>query len=444
MLDDTTPRLAAIRAVIDAVAAFPDIPADTLTPHLDALPDQNRGKAVALHRTVLQRWLTLTALLNHGSKSPVEKFEAPVQAVLLVGAAELLFFDSPGYAVIDESVEASRSLNRLKALGLINALLRRVDELVESRSDRPWQPEPHQIPDGGGAVELCEPVLPPTTNLMRHLAVATSHPRPLVRQWIAGHGPDAATQICLAGIATPGTHAVDEHGNSQRWQESNAALRDWLARHPLRRVQDPASTQAITSAKEQNLSPATILDLCAGRGTKTKQLSGEFSEARVVAWDPDDARRSDLLQLQNQMDDRLAVREPKAGEAFDLVLLDVPCSNTGVLARRPEARYRWNADRLASLLELQREILQRGWQHTADGGYLLYSTCSVNSAENADQARWLLDAASVQGGPPTALVYEQQWLPRPGFLGTNDASEAGSPAGGGHDGSYHALIRRGG
>ncbi len=448
MIDPTNARRAAIAAIHDAVVAYPDIPADTLEPYLaqmSRLPGaaEQRGKAVALHRTVLQRWLTLTFLLNAGSRNPVEKFEPPVQAALLVGAAELLFFDSPAFAVIDETVEACRAMNRLKAVGLVNALLRRIAELKgEPREEDHdagraenvvWQPSTDTIPDAAGhALRLTQAVLPDTSNLVRHLSVATSHPRPLVRRWVEEHGEAAAQSMLQSGLRVPSVFAVDEQNASTRWGGSMAELSAWLDADPLRRVQDPASTRAV--AATDGFKPGFILDLCAGRGTKTRQLLVTHPDARVVAWDPDHARRADLFTLREALQAKagreLGVWQPRGDERFDLILLDVPCSNTGVLARRPEARYRWNPDRLGSLVEIQREIIDRALGLIAPGGVLVYSTCSVDAEENGDQAAWAVDLAKRRGLGGVEVVAESQLLP--GGTGENA-----------HDGSYHAVVRVG-
>ncbi|MEM1027073.1 MAG: transcription antitermination factor NusB [Planctomycetota bacterium] len=432
-------RDAAIYAVIDAILPYPDVPPDALAKHLEALPVETKPKAVALHRAVMQRWLTLTYLLNLGVKpgtNPVEKFEAPVLACLLVGGVELLLFDEPSYAVIDEMVARCRAMNRLKATGLVNALLRRLTELIsERRPDEPWTPGQDRLPDGqGGTVVLTEGVLPPTTNAVRHLAVAGGLPRPLIRRFVEEHGEDRAARIAASCVRTPGVYTAEGSSSPELWKGDD--LPGWLAEDWRRRVQDPAAALAVASLFDLSRRSATagrvatILDLCAGRGTKTRQLLATFHEATAVAWDPDQARRADLRSLRDTVGgDRIAVREPKPGERFDVVLLDVPCSNTGVSGRRPEARYRWSPQSLGTLVDLQRDILVRGLRHIADGGLLIYTTCSIDRAENQNQAVWLT-GHSADIGRSTKLLREHLQLP--GGSG-RDAT----------DGSYHAIIRIG-
>ena len=106
----------------------------------------------------------------------------------------------------------------------------------------------------------------------------------------------------------------------------------------------------------------------------------------------------------------------------DRLVLDVPCSNTAVLARRPEARYRFSAATIESLAELQRAIIEQTIHLLHPGGHLLYSTCSLEPAENHEQVEWIRRRFAAQ------LVHQS--LTTPSGTGTSY-----------HDGSYHALLR---
>src|SRR5690606_25577225 len=110
-----------------AAEHFPNLGAVELnTASLDA---RDRALALAIHRNVLQRWLTLEHFVNRHARQPLRDMEPAMQAVLLTGAAQLLFMDRlPAHAIVDESVQAARQLVRPKAAGLVNAVLRRVAE----------------------------------------------------------------------------------------------------------------------------------------------------------------------------------------------------------------------------------------------------------------------------------------------------------------------------
>jgi 16S rRNA (cytosine967-C5)-methyltransferase len=192
-------------------------------------------------------------------------------------------------------------------------------------------------------------------------------------------------------------------------------------------VQDPASSRAVELAK--GLKPRLIIDLCAGQGTKTRQLAATFPDAQIIACDPDE-RRSGILAQAFERHRRVRPATPddvhraQRGKA-DLVVLDVPCSNSGVLARRPEAKYRLTGKYLSQLVKLQQDILTQGRALLAPGGAMLYSTCSVEPVENDDQIAWACKTLGLSASGPGVL------LPGGG---------PGRPDREYHDGAFSALL----
>ena len=190
-------------------------------------------------------------------------------------------------------------------------------------------------------------------------------------------------------------------------------------------VQDAASGEPVRLVNP--LRPSRILDLCAGMGTKSRQMAMTWPESQIIATDKDPTRFNELRRVSSIHDNLSTVPFNQVQGPFDLVLLDVPCTNTGVLARRVEARYRFTDEGLAELVDLQRDILRRGWSLLAPGGHLLYATCSAEPEEGEEQALW---AISALGGE---LLRVHRRLPS-GVLG--------DPPAGYSDGSYSALLRR--
>jgi 16S rRNA (cytosine967-C5)-methyltransferase len=169
-----------------------------------------------------------------------------------------------------------------------------------------------------------------------------------------------------------------------------ADLDAMLSGHPGTWVQDPASAAAVGATGE--LSPELIVEVCAGRGTKTRQLARIHPRARIVASDTS-PHRLDALRALFGGHDRVLVAEPDrlaefAGRA-DLVVVDPPCSNTAVLARRVEAKYRFGPESLRTLAQLQRRITAEALRLRAGTGHLLYSTCSLEPEENQQQIKWM-------------------------------------------------------
>lgn len=422
-----------------AAERFPDLDPQTLD--TSRLTPRDAALALAVHRTVLQRWLTLRHLLAHFVRQPFDELEPAMQAVLLSAGAQLLFMDRmPARAVVNESVNLAKRMVRFGAASMANAVLRRLAEQVQATvRQTPWQPAADRLPLEDGYVQLASPLLPDPADTFNYWSAATSHPAQLIQQWQNEHGSETAQRLCLAGLRLPPALVAVETGfndppvDSWQWHErsgfvvwkgGHAELVDFLACHPDRRVQDPAAALAVAATAALPLK--LIVDYCAGLGTKTRQLAALHPTARIVATDADPDRLNALKRAFAD-DDRVVVTRPqKVADAFpghrpDLLLLDVPCSNTAVLARRPEARYRFGSRSQESLLELQRQIIRSSLPLVAPGAHVLYSTCSVMEQENQQQAAWLARQA------PARLVSEHLEFPS----GTGPHY---------HDGGYFALL----
>ncbi len=422
-------RLAAALVVVRLAARFPDLP--LAEPDTSRLSDADTRLCTAIHRHSLQRWMTIEAVLQGALRQPVAKLDPVVRGVMVNAGAQLLFMDRlPDYAVIDSAVALTRKLDRKRATGLVNTTLRKAAGFVAGPDDRPWTPAADAVPlaaadaDAPATVRLNRPLLPKPDNLLAHLSAAASLPLPLLQRWFKLFGRERATALALQSLASPRTYVIDQE-TPRLWEGTHAELIDFLAAAPGRRVQDPASLASVAVARSAGLTPTRVLDLCAGRGTKSRQLSAVFPDAQVDAWDPDPVRAVDLALAADAVDNLRALdAAPTAAgpPPYNLVVLDVPCSNTGVLARRAGARYRSTVRSRASLVALQQGIIAAGLRQLAPGGHLLYCTCSIDPEENQEQVQWAL--AHAQGG---ALRAENTLLPVAGPRG--------------HDGSYHALIQ---
>jgi 16S rRNA (cytosine967-C5)-methyltransferase len=130
----------------------------------------------------------------------------------------------------------------------------------------------------------------------------------------------------------------------------------------------------------------------------------------------ENARRTGATIIKTQLVDEAGLRMPSG--PFDAILIDVPCSNTGVLGKRPEARWRITPEGMYELSLVQEQLLRRALERLAPGGRLVYSTCSIDPAENQEIVRKVLPQF-----PNLRLIEEEQFVP-------------GRPA----DGAYQALI----
>jgi 16S rRNA (cytosine967-C5)-methyltransferase len=169
-----------------------------------------------------------------------------------------------------------------------------------------------------------------------------------------------------------------------------------------------------------------VLDMCSAPGGKTTHLAELMrNDGEVIACDAD----ADRLKTVNELCGRLGIgivrtrhlanEEPPAG-SFDAVLVDVPCSNTGVLGRRPEVRWRLTPGDFAHLVRLQTKLLLWAGERVRPGGVVVYSTCSIEPEENGGVVR-----AALRGLPEMQLEAEEEQVP-------------GRPA----DGGYWARLRK--
>ena len=371
---------------------------------VDGIEDRDLALAYAIDQAVARRWLTLVTVLQAKLDRPWARIQAPVQATLLVGAAQLLLMERvPDHAVINEAVDWIKP-HRAKAAAMVNAVLRRVAELrgekKELRSCSQTDPGSVLPLHDGWVLELREAVF--DKDPLQRLAQQTSHTPELLTRWAEREGFDRAADLARHGLVHPPiiltgaeTGSVDgcephEEPGFAVLIRNRAALVPLLAKHPGVRVQDPSSAAAVIATAD--LVPGLIVELCAGKGTQTHQLAEIHPQAHIIASDGNPGKLAALRET-FRGHDRVRVVQPDrlidhAGQA-DLVVVDAPCSNTGVLARRVEARYRCTPDALAALVDLQRQILVEALRLRGPGGRILYCTCSLEPEENQQQTQWL-------------------------------------------------------
>ena len=424
----------------EQVGRFPDLGLEG--PVVAGLDGRDAGLAGAIHHAVMRRWLTLKTVAGHFVNRPWDQVQPEVRGVLLAGAAQLLLLERvPDHAVVDEAVRWTKRRVRAKAGGMVNAVLRRVAELrdeVVAEHD-PERRDEMPLSDGR-AWRLNKEVF--HSDPITRLAEQTSHPRKLVERWIGMLGGNATMELARhslvhAPIVVTGLPEFNPLGNTNPpnplpgpppegegmsahaeegffvFEGSRNDLTALLEQFPGARVQDAGSAGPVGMTGD--LTPGLIMDVCAGRGTKTKQLAGLHPEAKIIATDKDDKRRGALREVFSGSDQVTVVEftdlDTYAGRA-DLLILDVPCSNTGVLARRVEAKYRQNEKYLADLVELQRRIVTGARALLSSGGSVLYATCSIEPRENGGQAAWMgkemgLEVGEARMGMPRGLPGEE-------------------------------------
>jgi len=360
-------------------------------------------------------------------------------AILRVGVYELLYCpNSPEHAIVNEAVESAKVLAGTRQVGFVNAVLREVTRrIADRRAALASSPTKRTLPqDDSAGCEFTIEILPdPAEQPVEYLSKAFSLPEWLVREWLGQFGFERAKSVCLASNRRPALYvrANTLKTTADKLLEIFHAERisAEIVEEQMIRVQSPAaiwklpgfaeglfSVQDLTASQAVRLlKPKTqwrILDLCAAPGGKTTQLAELTAEAaEIVATDIDSKR----LKMVEENITRLGISSVKVvpwaeldGEVkhnglFDCVVLDVPCSNSGVLSRRPEVRHRINKGLIEKLAAIQYQLLHKAAQLLHAGGKICYSTCSIQRTENNDMiARFIAER-------PFAVEIEQLMLP---------------------------------
>ena len=376
---------------------------------------RDKDLATELVYGALRRRGTLDHLLGEVSRISLRKVQPRILEILRLAAYQILFLDKiPASAAVDEAAKIARRVSSKGAVGFVNGCLRSLCRSIVGKREEPGDEPRAALPVGDGLYCVFRrPVLPcPRGMPAEHLAAAYSHPVWLVRRWLERCGEKATRRLCERGNIAPlivlrvnraratQETLLGELAGEGRWAKplggEHVALDQAGALAELRALREGLCTvQGIAaSAAAPMVAPTPgerILDLCSAPGSKACQLA-ELAEGRatIIALDISPRRAQQILANAQRLGARgiqplvadAATCERLCREPFDAVLLDVPCSNTGVLARRVESRWRLTEARLQNLAELQRRLLDAAAQVVRPGGRLVYSTCSLEAEEN--------------------------------------------------------------
>jgi 16S rRNA (cytosine967-C5)-methyltransferase len=363
---------------------------------------------------------------------PLPQREHLLRALLLVGLAQLDALALPAHAAVSVTAEAARLLERKPHVALVNALLRRATreawpqladpaiacsypDWIVARLQRDWPQQWHAILEAGNAIA------PTWLRVNARMATAPQYAERLHDAGIAATLPMFPAQALRldSGIIAerlPG------------WNDGAVS------------VQDGAAQLAVEALAPQP--GERVLDACAAPGGKSAHLLERAGAIALTAIDSDAAR---LLRVGEtlrrlRLDDAVALRCADAAEldrwwdgvAFDAVLLDAPCSATGIIRRQPDIKWHRRESDLVALTMQQDRLLDALWRVLRPGGRMLYATCSILAEENAQR----IDAFLMR--TPDA---------EPQALDANHGQVSGAgrqrlPGDDGMDGFFYALLRK--
>ena len=327
------------------------------------LDSRDRALAQRLAFGTVQRVRTLDHAIGTLGRRPVRKLDPPVRAALRLGAYQLGFTDVPPHAAVNETVELVRAARFERAVPFTNAVMRRLDA-------------------GIAPLLAALPEDTPAEAALKH-----SYPDWVADLWWRELGPEAALALMRAQNEPP-ERVVRINRRKEGTVEGrpDPDLPDALH---VERIDEEALAAGLIWPQSRGSQLAGVvvgsrageraLDLCAAPGGKATQLEGEVV---AVELHPGRARELEencrLLGADNvAVVNADATKLPPELTGFDRVLVDAPCSGLGVLAGRPDLRWRGRP-----LPELQLELLRVAAERVRPGGTVVYSVCTINSEEN--------------------------------------------------------------
>jgi len=357
----------------------------------DDLEPRERAQVREYVQNILRKRSYLDFILGEFSSIEMDEMKPVLKNILRLGLYDMLFMDgTPDYAAINESVDIAKLRLGSKSGDLVNAILRNIQR---------------DMPD------LPKPAFKDRTKLV---ATTFSHPEWMVARWVKRMGEREAFQLMQANNKRPSYYV---RVNNLRTKTSNFKLRmekagieftesewlpgyfkvdsvqpfiakDWLLKG-FCHIQDIAAGFAPTILEP--LPGENIFDLCAAPGTKSIVMADMMhAEGSITAVDIN-SQRLELLaqsamnfQAENIKIMRADVRDLGLKLA-DGVLLDAPCTGTGVLSKRADLRWKQTEEGLENSVKLQEELLDEAANHVKRGGRLVYSTCSIEPEENWEQ-----------------------------------------------------------
>ncbi len=350
--------------------------------------DIDRRFISALYYGVIERRITLDAVIGKYSRRTIDKLSLEIKEILRIGIYQLLYMDSvPDSAAVDESVKLAK-INNQSASGFVNAVLR---SFIRDNKKLPLSGEKNH-----------------------DLAINYSCPEWLTEMWLRDYGEEVAISLLEASLGRPpttvrfntckfeasdiiselakdGIEVIPNEAIPDCYDLKNCGSAEKLSAYKkgMFHVQD-ASCQICAGELGAN-DGETVLDVCSAPGGKAFTIAEIMNDSgRVLAFDLHEKRAKLISEGAERLSLDIISASVNNAKVFnselpmaDRVLCDVPCSGLGVIGRKPEIKYNNNCeDDLSQFPIVQYDILKTSSRYLKPGGTLVYSTCTLNRAEN--------------------------------------------------------------
>lgn len=363
------------------------------------LDKQQRSFITRTAQGTIERKLELDYIIDQFSKTPVRKMKPLIRCLLRMSVYQLQYMDSvPASAVCNEAVKLAVKRKFVSLRGFVNGVLRNISRNL----DQVVYPDPVKEP-------------------LKYLSVKYSIPEWILSMWKKNYSKEQIVKI-LEGFAQRkktyircNTGKVTMQELREHLEAENVTVNpveglsyayeisgyDYLAdlnafQKGEFQIQDISSMLAGEAAAPK--AHDYVVDVCAAPGGKSINVALMIPDGKVLSRDLTDYKVSmiesnaDRLEIDNltaQVWDATEY-DPTLQEQADIVIADLPCSGLGIIGRKPDIKYHATEQGLKDLAQLQRTILSEVWQYVKPGGYLIFSTCTINRGENEENTEWFL------------------------------------------------------
>ena len=397
-------RVVAVKILLQVIQHGRNLP-DAITYYAKNIDEKEHGFIQALSYGVIRLHPRLTFIANQLISKPLKEKDKDIFVLILTGLYQLIEMRIPDHAAVSETVKVTKALKKPWAKNLVNAVLRNYQRQQDTLQKKVEEDEAAKFALPSWWLKLLKTSWP---NNWQQIAQANNQNPPMTLRLNTTHmSRDNYLQLLSQQdiVATPGKHSPDAVYLENPVPVTQLPLfaEGWVS------VQDEAAQLAALLLDPQKHD--YILDACAAPGGKTIHILEKQNEIDLVALDIEQSRLDKVQQNleRTHLNARLVAAnafEPGSwwdGKPFDRILLDAPCSASGVIRRHPDIKLLRQEKDITKLPQDQEQILAALWPLLKSGGMLLYATCSVLPEENTQQiARFLKKHADAELKPITA------------------------------------------
>ncbi|MEO8010842.1 MAG: 16S rRNA (cytosine(967)-C(5))-methyltransferase RsmB [Dokdonella sp.] len=378
-------------------------------------------------------WLRYDAALAQLMESPLPPKAREIRSLLVLGFVQIDVLGMPDYAVVAACVDAARLLGQPRFAGLVNAVLRR---FLRERDALKFHLDADPVTRLAHPRWLIDRVAADWPNDSTTILEANNREASLTLR-VNRRRSDRQSVLALLHAAGINASAPDDLPDALVLAHSTDVSRLPGFADGLFSVQDGAAQRVVDLL--QLADGLRVLDACAAPGGKTAHML-ERASVDVVALDNDPARLPRLRESLSRLGLNADVRHGDAtktvewwdGRVFDRILVDAPCSATGIIRRQPDIKLHRRASDIGALVSTQARLLDAAWPMLAPGGLLIYATCSVLRVENEGALTPLLDRQT-----DTSVRALPDALGREAGVGRQNL-----PGCGGMDGFFYAVVEK--